>query len=203
MIRSNQRIIDVFVSHGQHDTGLAELLNRALKDQGLSTWLVSSLEPSDQFESAIRNAMAECHAVVVLLTPAMLNSQWLAVEVGAAIAWNKPIYVLYDGVALDQIPGYLSQYHLLPVSQISEVVHKISESRQPLSDQDRASLLQAYQETGLSADQILLQPRAVSDLSSRYRKLARTAIPGERLVKELLRMRKQGELPRRSRVARS
>ena len=203
MIRSNQRIIDVFVSHGQHDTGLAELLNRALKDQGLSTWLVSSLEPSDQFESAIRNAMAECHAVVILLTPAMLNSQWLAVEVGAAIAWNKPIYVLYDGVALDQIPGYLSQYHLLPVSQISEVVHKISESRQPLSDQDRASLLQAYQETGLSADQILLQPRAVSDLSSRYRKLARTAIPGERLVKELLRMRKQGELPRRSRVARS
>lgn len=203
MIRSNQRIIDVFVSHGQHDTGLAELLNRALKEQGLSTWLVSTLEPSDQFESAIRNAMAECHAVVILLTPVMLNSQWLAVEVGAAIAWNKPIYVLYDGVALEQIPAYLSQFHVLPVSQISEVVRKISESRQPLSDQDRASLLRAYQETGLSADQILLQPRAVSDLSSRYRKLARTAIPGERLVKELLRMRKQGELPRRSRVARS
>ena len=203
MIRSNQRIIDVFVSHGRHDTGLAELLNRVLTEQGLSTWLVSSLEPGDQWENAVRNAMAECHAVVILLTPVMLKSQWLAVEVGAAIAWDKPIYVLYDGVTLEQIPAFLSQFQLLPVSQMSEVVSQILKSRQPLSEQDRASLLRAYQETGLSADQIMLQPRAVSDLSSRYRKLARTAIPGERLVKELLRMRKQGKLPRRARVARS
>lgn len=203
MIRSNQRIIDVFVSHGRHDTGLAELLNRALTEQGLSTWLVSSLETGDQWENAIRNTMAECHAVVVLLTPAMLESPWLAVEVGAAIAWDKPIYVLYDGVMLTQIPAFLSQFQALPVSRMSEVVSEISKSRQPLSEKDRASLVRAYQETGLSADQILLQPRAVSDLSSRYRKLSRTAIPGERLVKELLRMRKQGELPRHSRVARS
>jgi hypothetical protein len=144
----------------------------------------------------MREALAESNAVIILLTRSTLQSSNIAFEVGFAMAWNKPVYVLFEGVSEQEIPAYLRDFHLAMLSELGRVVEDIAASRKPLSDEDREVLAQVYQDTGIPTDQLLRQPHSLHELSARYNEISNSTVPAERLVQELIRLRKQGRLPR-------
>src|SRR5436309_2810309 len=110
MTTTTEAIYDVFVSHGVHDRWIADGVQRAFVDAGLEVFAIDEVKANESFLTSMRRALAECHAVVVVLTRSTLTSQNIAVEIGMAMAWSKPIYVLYDGLTKAEIPTYLTEF---------------------------------------------------------------------------------------------
>lgn len=187
---------DVFLSHGTHDTGIAGVVKNALSDADLEVFSVQSVKPENSFTELWRDALAECSAVVLILTRSTLGSSNLAFEVGAAMAWNKPIYVIHDGIADSEIPRYLDDLKLCQISNLPQIVKEIAKSQEPISEEDRETLMNVYEEFGIPTDQLLCKPLDLRELSEQYNKISHSILSGERLIRELIRLRKQGKLPR-------
>lgn len=146
--------------------------------------------------AGIREALAECSAFVMILTRSTLESSNSAFEIGAAMAWNKPIFVLYDGLPKKEIPEYLKDFTVVQFTKLPQVVQEIANLQQQFSDDDRESLVQVYQNLGVPTDQLLIKPLALRDLSKKYDEVTHSTCAAERLVQELIRLRKQGKLPK-------
>jgi hypothetical protein len=63
-----------------------------------------------------------------------------------------------------------------------------------LTDEDRSYLTELYADMGVSVDQLILNPRQLGELVKKYNRSRGKDLAGERLLSELLRMRKQGKL---------
>jgi hypothetical protein len=187
---------DVFLSYSERDRGAAELVRHALANAGLEAFCLDRVEVGGNSLSEVRRALAECSAVLFLLTGSSIRSQNVAFETGMALAWNKPIYVLFDGLEPGEIPDYLQEFHVRRLSEMDDVVQEIAASRQPLSRSERDNLIDLYSELAIPTDQLLRKPIELKGFAAEFLDRTGKAIPGERLVQELLRLRKQSQLPR-------
>jgi oligopeptide transport system substrate-binding protein len=76
----------VFLSHAKVDHPFAERLAEDLRQRGATIWIApESIHPSEDWVSAIDRALVESSAMVVVLTPAAIQSAWVRGEVNAAI----------------------------------------------------------------------------------------------------------------------
>jgi hypothetical protein len=87
-----------------------------------------------------------------------------------------------------------------PVSRLEEVIRAIVSSFEPLTDDERHSLAKIYQQLRVPVDQLKDSPKAFRDLTSKFNKTTHRQLSGERLVSEIFRMRKEGQLPRLQRL---
>jgi len=119
----------VFLSHAERDRGVAELIRHALAEAGLKAIWEDRISIDASALPRLRRAFADCTAVVFLITGSSASSQKVALEVGMALAFDKPIYVLFDGLELDEIPDYLKKYPIRRISEMDKVVRKIAPRR--------------------------------------------------------------------------
>lgn len=187
---------DVFLSYNQRDRGAADLVRQALLHVGLEAYTADSVEIGPEIIPELRRALAECDVVLFLLTSSSIASQNIPYETGMALAWNKPIYVLFDGLEPGEIPDYLQEFQVRRLSEMDNVVQEIAASRRPLSELERENLIDLYSELAVPTDHLLRKPMLLKKFADEFRDRTEKAIPGERLVQELLRLRKQGQLPR-------
>lgn len=192
---------DVFLSYSHRDRGLAELLVQTLQSRGVSIFQLDHLVPGDSIDDAIREQLVECAAVVLLATSNSVQSRNLAFEAGMAIAWSKPIYALYDGVTRDELPGFLSGYRIHPVSEAVKVAEAIKAARDPLAEVQVQTLSRLYGEQATAVDQLIVKPAELAKLTTRFQTETGSRIGGERVARELMRLRKAGQLPRVKRRA--
>jgi hypothetical protein len=129
--KSSPTHYDVFLSHSVRDEALATVVKQKLAEAGLSVFGVSGLdladggEPGAEFGDAVLKALVESSALVALLTPAHRDSPALGVEVGAAWAQRKPVYVLVEGDSAGTLPPYLRRFQVYPLSEISRAIPAI------------------------------------------------------------------------------
>jgi len=187
---------DVFVSHSRSSADLAGEIAENLRLAGLQTFHDGVLHAGADFSDAIWQALAESRAVVVIVTPEAPADAVSLVEIGAAAAWNKPLYVLIDGPSSTKLPAVLDKYPVYPVSRLEEVVRKIVGSFEPLTQEEQQVLGDVYRECGVPADQLSLSPLALRELAEKFNQRAAKHLSGERVLSEILRMRKSGRLPR-------
>lgn len=98
---------NIFISYARSDGYLAERLVRLFKDLRefkVSGWLdAADLTTGDAFPGALREALQKSNAVVVLLSPDSLQSEWVQFEIGAAEALGKKIIpLIVSGEKLEQ-----------------------------------------------------------------------------------------------------
>lgn len=155
-IMSNFDSPKVFLSHSHKDAGLASFVTTALESQGVGVFTVLDLSPGTQIAKAIRDDLVASTAVVILATPNSVSSQNLAFEAGMAMTVQKPIFVLYDGVALSELPKFISQYQVFPVSQSGQVSRQILSSQENLTEDEVALMVEAYQDLGVPLDQLVM-----------------------------------------------
>jgi hypothetical protein len=196
MSRSSPRIYDVVLAHGPDDQDLAAVIKEAFAGRHLEVFAVQGLRSDDAFWTGLREALAECHAFVVLVTRSTLHWPDLPVAVGAAMGWNKPIYVLFSGVAKSELSAALRKFRALPVAKVADAVREINRSRQPLTDEQRQALVTIYQEVAVPAGRLLSAREAVQDLTEKYNRGLKANTPSEKLLQELIRMDKQRRLPK-------
>lgn len=116
---------DVVVSHSAMDRGFASLVISALTSAGLSVWSTADVSPGLEWQERMREAMLDAEFIVVLLTRNSHTSRYAAFEVGMAMGASKPIFVLYDGLSLDELPDYVHQHHVADVSQLPTIINEM------------------------------------------------------------------------------
>jgi hypothetical protein len=188
-----KKTCDVFVSHSADDARLGSEIANACRANGLDAITDADLLPAIHWGDILWEALAESRALLVVLsrsgpTPSM------AIELGAARAWNKPIFGIVADPTFTDLPPSLSGIRLYTSGRIEEVIRAIKSSSKELSDDDRALLARLYTDIGASVDQLALSPGVLEDLVSRFTLGTGRVLPGEHLLSELLRMRKQGKL---------
>jgi formylglycine-generating enzyme required for sulfatase activity len=76
----------VFLSHAHEDADFAQRLARDLREAGLSVWMTpDSIQPGEQWVSAIDRGLSESGVFVVALTPNAVRSRWVKKETQWAV----------------------------------------------------------------------------------------------------------------------
>jgi hypothetical protein len=135
MNRAKRLMPDIYLSCATLDRDRAGEIVERLSAARLTTLRVSELEwqqavAADQVER-IWGALRASAALVVLGTRAHIRSPVLTMEVGAALADHKPIYVLVDPDAADDLPIYLQRQHVLPLAETDRWAAVLQESVRP------------------------------------------------------------------------
>jgi TIR domain len=189
-------VCDVFLAASRRDAGVAEVVRRAFEDSGLVVFSSATMELGSDFSNAIREAIAESRVFVALLTPSFVRSSHLPLEIGGAWAWEKPIYLLLESLSPKDVPSYLKRYKAIPTTKLADAVASIARSAKPLSEQQREQLTRLYADLGVSSDQLALQPDTLDTLTRSFNEAVATRFSPERVLQEIVRLRKQGKLPR-------
>lgn len=191
-------IHDIFLSHCAQDRGLAELIRRQLESAGLRVFVDKNLAPGTNITESLREEVISCSIIVILATSASLRASMLAYEVGMASAWNKPVFVLYDGVPTLALPVFLSTFPLYPVEKLDEAIERIQQSIQSLDDQQKRELASAYEHFGVPAREMMHHPQFVYEFTDQFNASHGTSLDGARVIQELVRLDRQGQLPQLS-----
>ena len=80
----------VFISHSHTDSALAARVSEALRDDGLEVWdSVADVLPGDNWAEKVAQALDESQAMVVLLTPAAVDSPYVRREMEYALGAKR------------------------------------------------------------------------------------------------------------------
>lgn len=186
---------DVFVSHSSRDRDFAADVADRLKLEGLQPFYDASIPLGQEISKVIWDALAECHAFIVIVSPDSTPDAMGMVELGAAAAWNKPIFVLLNGPASSRIPEALGNYRVYPRNRLDEVLTQIRRNFEPITDDERGVLTETYRELSIPADRLSQSPLELQQLVEAFNLKTKKELSGTRLLSELLRMRKQAKLP--------
>ncbi len=187
---------DVFLSYPITESGLAESVARALEQAGLDVFWQDRLESGEDIQHLIWRALAESAALIAIVPSESPLASSVAVEVGAAKAWRKPIYVIQAAGGSIKLPTYLADCPVYPFSRVDDVVSSIKRGLASLSEDDRSVLTSIYSKLGIPAGQLLMNPAAIEELAQEFSVRCGKMVAGKRLVHELIRLRKAGGLPR-------
>jgi formylglycine-generating enzyme required for sulfatase activity len=86
----------VFVSYRKTDFAAASRIVDALKEEGISVWWDDGLTPQKAWDASIESEIAAASAVVVLWTPAAIQSEWVRTEAHYAQDRGKLIPVMLE-----------------------------------------------------------------------------------------------------------
>ncbi len=199
----NQTTHDIFLSYIPADAGSASVVERAMSAAGLRVFRAGEIANGTEITDALSEALIESKAVVALITPLAAKSSNIVLELGMAMSWRKPVYLLLDGAQPDELFAGARKFHVYPLSNLSAVVAAVKRQAEPLNEKERRRLVEVYMELQLPTDQLLINVAALDELSAKFKESVGRNVSGERLASELLRLRKRGQLPRLRNSARS
>lgn len=92
----------IFLSHSSRDQWLAGIIAEKIESVGIKVWLDEmSLTGGENVNEAIIRGVSATHETVVLVSNESLRSQWVATEIGMAMALKKRITPLLNNVDHD------------------------------------------------------------------------------------------------------
>jgi hypothetical protein len=188
---------DIFISHAEADSGLAQEIASACRASGLETVTDADfLGAAGDIGHTLREALAESRALVAIFSATAPTSP-MTIEIGAAQAWNKPIYAIIADPSAARVPGDFSGIPLFTAGRIRDVIKAVKSNIRQLSDDDRVFLAEIYAAMGVSLDELEGDPGPLDILVEKFEKGRGKAVAGERLLSELSRLRKQGKLTKK------
>ncbi len=195
--KDRRAICDVFITHGADERDTALELAEAIRNEGMTPYRIDDAAAQIESEAVIREAIAECRALVVIVSqPALPPS--VVVVIGAAQMWNKPIHVVTAG-RMARIPGWLQRASVAVTDSGDDAVRAIRQATIELDRSERKFLAEVYQGEGTLSELIALDTEERTSLSDQFAAKAGKTVPSVQLLGEILRMRKRGELASRRR----
>jgi hypothetical protein len=84
----------VFISHSNTDNAITEALADHLQQAGINIWIDrKNIKSGDRWLRSIQKALEACHAVVIVMSRAARDSEWVEREALLAMDLRKPIYI--------------------------------------------------------------------------------------------------------------
>lgn len=102
----------VFISHSSRDRWIATQLERNLHDiDRVETFLdEKNIQGGDRITDRVKEEITRCDEVVIVLSSASLQSDWVKAEIGAAWVLDKRIVILLDKLSPRDIPQIVSDF---------------------------------------------------------------------------------------------
>lgn len=191
----HSKTYDLFLSYSADLANEAKSLKKKFTDAGFTVFEPSEIQPGQNLIKETWDALAGSWAIAVLIRPGRIPST-IAVEIGAASAWQKPTYILTTGKGEYHVPLYFSQYLVFDFSDVGKLIERIRNDRSPLTEEQINALKNAYQRLGIPTDKLLMQPTSIERLNKMLQEDIGLQVSGERIMQALLRLRKSGKLPR-------
>jgi hypothetical protein len=127
----------VFISYACEDSEIARKLSRWLEGAGFDVWLdESNILPGDNWAEKVSQALKESQAMVVLISPAAMDSKWVRHEIEFALGTKEysgrlvPVFVgSRDRIPDDMLPWILRRLHGIELTDQAE-----EESFQEIAD---------------------------------------------------------------------
>lgn len=189
-------IYDVFISHSARDRDVAEEIAAQLQEAGITAFFdVADSRVGENVEKRFWEALSESRALIAVFSDVGAY-QFLGLAIGAAFAWNKPVFIVLNAPPTTRLPEILQSFPVFPVSRISDLVEHVLALQAPLGDEAVDALKDAYVHIGIPTDKLNTSPNSLQDLTKRVNERTASTHSGEVLLRELLRLRKRGELPR-------
>ena len=192
---------DAYLAHDASDSALAWAVADRLRAAGLTTASVH-LDGAGTFSldsQPFRRELFESFTLVVVLTPAFVRSGVLPFYLGVADATVSPVYVLNADVPQSDVPDYLEQSRCViePLwDGLPRVVSEIAKASQPLDAEAVSALGRVYREMGVATDQLTESADQRKDFARLFAEASGVRLPEFRLLREVIRLRKRGKLPR-------
>lgn len=99
----------VFLSYAAQDASEARNLERALALAGIDVWSDTKLRVGERWREVIAAALESADVILVLITPASLASEWVALEWQTAFMQSKRVIpVLARGASYGDLPPALA-----------------------------------------------------------------------------------------------
>ena len=114
----------VFISHAAKDIALARKVATVLTKAGLEVWDDQKIMPGENWAERVAEALRESEAMVVLLTPDALQSNWVRHDIEYALSEKRyrkrliPVLVssVSEESAQEQIPWILHRLNMLKLA---------------------------------------------------------------------------------------
>ncbi len=114
----------VYISYSHADEAVAQKLAKALESAGLETWYAKTgIFPGDNWAEEVAQALRESEAMIILLSPQALNSNYVRHDISYALGEprfrNRLIPVVIgpqNKIPLENIPGILRRFQMLELS---------------------------------------------------------------------------------------
>lgn len=118
---------DIFISYSPKDRAWVRSLVKALQDKGLSVWYDEfEIKPGDALLERIHEGLNKSRNIVFLIGAGASKSNWVAAELGAALALRKPIIpIVQEGTTPEDIPGPIRLRRYLLKQEPSIVAEEI------------------------------------------------------------------------------
>ncbi len=112
--------MQVFLSYHQTDESFAKALSNELQQRGLEVWReAEKLLPGDNWAAAISKALKKSKAMVVLISPASMQSAYVRNEIQYALGDLNYEHRIFPVLVRDtpDIPWILGRFELLKASR--------------------------------------------------------------------------------------
>jgi adenylate cyclase len=93
-------VADIFISYSRSDKARVAPLVAALEAEGWSVWWDPEITPGEEFDSLISKELDAARALVVVWTPASVDSRWVRGEARDAADRGVLVPVRFDGAKL-------------------------------------------------------------------------------------------------------
>jgi formylglycine-generating enzyme required for sulfatase activity len=117
---------DIFISYSKQDPEPTRKLAAELKQRGYTVWWDTSLLAGDNFRSVIVEQLNEAKAVIVIWTPASMNSHYVIDEANRGLAAQKLIPLRVPAVAINNLPLGFGVFHTAMVEDLEHVLNALT-----------------------------------------------------------------------------
>lgn len=117
---------DIFISYSHDDRALIQKLAADLTRRGYSVWWDAELLAGENFRHIIMRELSAAQCVVVVWTPASVQSIWVASEAGRGLAQGKLVSLCTRELAMSKIPQPFDVLHTELVDQRDRVAAAIA-----------------------------------------------------------------------------
>jgi hypothetical protein len=124
----SDKTCDLFISSSHKDRAWVSEFVNTLRKEGLHPWSAVELAPGDTWQDSIEKALRDSKTLIMVINPDILKSEWVFIELGAAIAGKKRIIpIITKDLDWSQIPLMLRRYQFLNESSPSIAGKRVAE----------------------------------------------------------------------------
>ncbi|GAA5506162.1 toll/interleukin-1 receptor domain-containing protein [Novipirellula caenicola] len=119
----------VYVSHSEETRDLARFVSQKLRDMGIDA-SSDDLETHQETEQRrwLKEEIGKSDAVVTLVTPNSLDSNWMQYEVGLATGLDRLVIPVVVDVKAHQLPEQIAAKRTLGLDQLDQIREMIGEA---------------------------------------------------------------------------
>lgn len=117
----------VFISHSSKDKWLARKISEDLSNRDISTFLdEKDIQTGESIDQSVQEHLGECDESLILISPASLQSHWVLIELGGALALKKRIIPILIHVGVNQMPDVIQKRLARDINEIEKYYEEVS-----------------------------------------------------------------------------